>query len=98
MRLAALGLLAISLSGCEAVGVKGPKVCEEWVKKTIENPQSYRWEQSGWSSNGPDVELAFSSEKNGRRVKQSADCNFKDPSGKDPVIDAANSSISSWDF
>ncbi len=88
----------VSLTACEALGVKGPSVCEDWVKTQIDNPVSYSWSKSNWSSNGPDVSTEFTSLIDGKTVQQSADCNFVDPDAEQLEVNANDSSIQRWDF
>ena len=71
----------------------GPTVCEGWVKSKLDNPDSYVWNGSNWNSPGPDVNITFTAEVDGKTVNHSADCNFVDPDAEFLKVDPARSSI-----
>ena len=86
-------LLALPVSACADLGVMSPTVCENWVKRQLDNPDSYAWNGSNWNSPGPDVNITFTAEVDDQTVNHSADCNFVDPNAEVLRIDPARSSI-----
>lgn len=84
---------AFPLLGCAQLGVMGPTVCENWVKSTLDKPESYTWTGSHWNSPGPDVNITFTADIDGKSVTHSADCNFIDPDAETLRVDPARSRI-----
>lgn len=80
------------------LGVESPKVCEDWVKSRIKEPDTYSWSSTNWESNGPDVSIHFTSRIDGKEVQQIAECNFVDPEADNLVVDDSQSSIDRLDF